>query len=249
MSGPLAALLWGLLSGSALLIGAGIAYLFNLPYRAIAATMAFGSGVLISALSFELMDDAYLKGGFIGTALGFLAGALVYSLANVVICRAGGHNRKRSRQPQQAAAEGTGLAIAVGALLDGIPESVAIGAGIIEGVGVSIVTVLAVFLSNLPEGLASAAGMRKAGRSPAYVFGIWGGIALLAGIAALLGNLALSDADPIAVAIVLAVAAGAILAMVVDTMIPEAFEIAHEFAGMIAVVGFLFAFVLSKLAG
>ncbi len=249
MSGPFAALLWGLLGGSALLIGAGIVYLVNLPYRAVAATMAFGSGVLISALSFELMEDAYSKGGFVGSSLGFLGGALAFSLANVVITRSGGHNRKRSRQPQQTAAEGTGLAIAVGALLDGIPESVAIGAGMIEGVGVSVVMVLAVFLSNLPEGLASAAGMRKAGRSAAYVFGIWGGIAVLAGVASLIGNVALADAGPAVIAIALAVAAGGILAMVVDTMIPEAFEITHEFAGMIAVVGFLLAFVLSKLAG
>lgn len=249
MSAAIAALLWGLLSGSALLIGAGIAYLVNLPHRAIAAVMAFGSGVLISALSFELMDDAYARGGFLGSALGFLGGALIYSLANVAVTRTGGHNRKRSRQPQQTAVEGAGLAIAVGALIDGIPESIAIGASTVEGVGVSLVTVLAVFLSNLPEGLSSAAGMRKAGRRPGFVFGIWGGIAVVAGLSALFGNVALTGADPVVVAIVLAVAAGGILAMIVDTMIPEAFEIAHEFAGMIAVIGFLFAFVLSKLAG
>lgn len=249
MSQPIAALLWGLLSGSALLIGAGIAYLVNLPHRAVAAVMAFGSGVLISALSFELMEDSYAHGGFLGSALGFLGGALIYSLANVAVTRSGGHNRKRSRQPQQTAAEGIGLAIAVGALVDGIPESIAIGAGTIEGAGVSLVTVLAVFLSNLPEGLSSATGMRKAGRSAAFVFGIWGGIAVIAGIASLIGNVALADTDPVVVAIVLAVAAGGILAMVVDTMIPEAFEIAHEFAGLIAVLGFLFAFLLSKLAG
>lgn len=249
MSQPVAALLWGLLSGSALLIGAGIAYVVNLKHRTIAGVMAFGSGVLISALSFELMEDAYAQGGFLGSALGFLGGALIYSLANVWITRSGGHNRKRSHQPQQTAVEGAGLAIAVGALVDGIPESIAIGASTVEGVGVSLVTVLAVFLSNLPEGLSSAAGMRKAGRSATFVFGIWAGIAIIAGISALFGNVALADANPVVVAIVLAVAAGGILAMIVDTMIPEAFEIAHEFAGMIAVVGFLFAFVLSKLAG
>jgi ZIP family zinc transporter len=249
MSGPLAALLWGLLSGSALVIGAGIAYLFNLSHRTVAGAMAFGSGVLIAALSFELMEQAYLKGGFLGSALGFLGGALVYSIANVAITRAGGHHRKCSRRPQQTAAEGAGLAIAMGALVDGIPESIAIGAGLLEGMGVSLVTVLAVFLSNLPEGLSSAAGMRRAGRSPTYVFGIWGGIAVIAGIAALVGNVALMNCDPVWIALVLAVAAGGILAMIIDTMVPEAFEIAHEFAGMIAVVGFLLAFVLSRLAG
>ncbi|MEX2200432.1 MAG: hypothetical protein WD711_03485 [Dongiaceae bacterium] len=249
MTGPLAAFFWGLVGGSALVLGAGIAYLVTIPHRIVAAVMAFGSGVLISALSFELMDNAYDKGGTIGVTIGFLGGALIYSLANVAVNRAGGHNRKRSRQPQQSAAQGTGLAIAIGAVIDGIPESVAIGAGLLEGAGVSLVTVLAVFLSNIPEGLSSAAGMRQSGRRGAYVFGVWIGIALLSGIAALVGNVALAGSDPVVIAIVLAIAAGGILAMIVDTMIPEAFEIAHEFAGIITVIGFLLAFLLSKIAG
>lgn len=91
--------------------------------------------------------------------------------------------------------------------------------------------------------------MRRAGRTAAYVFGVWGGIALASGAASLLGNLALAGAAPGAVAATDAVAAGAILAMLVDTMIPEAFETAHEFAGLITVAGFLAAFALSKLGG
>jgi ZIP family zinc transporter len=245
MTGPFAALFWGLVSGSALVLGAGIVYFVTIPNRVVAAVMAFGSGVLISALSFELMDNAYDKGGTAGVTIGFLGGALIYSLANVAVNRFGGHNRKCSQRPQQTAVEGTGLAIAVGAVIDGIPESVAIGVGLLEGAGVSLVTVLAVFLSNVPEGLASAAGMRRSGRSAAYVFGVWGGITLLSGIAALFGNVVLAGSDPVIVAIVLAIAAGGILAMIVDTMIPEAFEIAHEFACVITVIGFLLAFLLS----
>lgn len=103
------------------------------------------------------------------------------------------------------------------------------------------------FLSNVPEGLSSAAGMRKSGRSAAYVFGVWGGIALASGLAALVGNVALAGASPDLIAAVTAVAAGAILAMLVDTMIPEAFEATHDYAGLITVAGFLAAFVLSKL--
>jgi len=106
-----------------------------------------------------------------------------------------------------------------------------------------------VFLSNIPEGLSSASGMRKAGRSARYIFGVWGGIALASGIAALIGNFAVSGAGPDVIAFVTAVAAGAILAMLSDTMIPEAFETAHEYAGFITVAGFLIAFVLSKLEG
>jgi ZIP family zinc transporter len=241
--------LWGLLSGSALVLGAAITYLAALPPRLVAAVMAFGSGVLISALSFELMDEAYDQGGFLATAAGFLVGAAVYTAANVAISRRGGHHRKRSGHQQQPADEGGGLAIAVGALLDGIPESVVIGVSLLSGPGVSLVAVTAIFLSNLPEGLSSAAGMRKAGRSRAYVFGVWGSIALASGLAALIGNLALADAGPGVIAATNAIAAGAILAMLADTMIPEAFETAHEYAGLITVAGFLAAFVLSKSGG
>ena len=140
------------------------------------------------------------------------------------------------------------LAIAVGALLDGIPESVAIGATLLEGSGVSLVTVAAVFLSNVPEGLSSAAGMRKAGRGAGYVFGVWGGIAVASGLAALVGYLALDGVSPSIIAVITAVAAGAILAMLADTMIPEAFEKAHALTGLITAVGFLTALAV-HLAG
>jgi ZIP family zinc transporter len=139
------------------------------------------------------------------------------------------------------------LAIAIGALLDGIPESIVIGLSMLQGGAVSMVAVMAIFLSNLPEGLSSATGMRNAGRSAGYIFGVWGGIALISGIAALLGYALFGQFSPDVVAATTAVAAGAILAMLADTMIPEAFEQAHTFAGLITVVGFLVAFVLTKL--
>ncbi|MGF9763877.1 ZIP family zinc transporter [Microvirga sp. 0TCS3.31] len=246
--------LWGLLSGSALVVGALIGYFLKLPQRVIAGVMAFGAGVLISALSFDLMDEAYRQGGIASTSMGFLAGAVVYTAANVVLSRRGAKHRKRSGYAEDARQahrdeEGSGLAIALGALLDGIPESIVIGVSLLEGVGVSLVTVAAVFLSNLPEGLSSAAGMRRAGRPKAYIFGIWGGIALASGVAAPIGYGAFAGADPATIAFVTAVAAGAILAMLADTMVPEAFETAHEYAGLITVAGFLAAFTLSRFVG
>lgn len=240
--------LWGLLSGSALLLGAAAAYLAHIPRRVIAAVMAFGSGVLISALSFELMDEAIHRGGFVATAAGFLGGALVYTLANVALSRRGAKHRKRSGS-QQPSDSGSGMAIAIGALLDGIPESVVIGVSLIQGGSVSLVAVIAVFLSNVPEGLSSAAGMKSAGRSAAYIFGLWSGIAAISGLAAWIGYVAVAGLGDAVVAATQAVAAGAILAMIADTMIPEAFEVAHDFAGFITVAGFLAAFALSKLGG
>ena len=243
------AALWGLLAGSALLPGAAVAWFAAVPARLVAAVMAFGSGVLVSALSFEPMDEAYRQGGFDSTALGFLGGAVAYTSANIAITRRGGAHRKRSGEQQQKADEGSGLAIAVGALLDGVPESVVIGVSLLRGGGVSLVAVAAGFLSNVPEGLSSAAGMRRAGRGAGYVFGVWGAIALASGAAALVGNVLLAGTGPEVVAAVDAVAAGAILAMLADTMIPEAFEEAREFTGLITVAGFLAAFALSKLGG
>jgi ZIP family zinc transporter len=138
------------------------------------------------------------------------------------------------------------MAIALGALLDGIPESIVIGASLLGGGAVGAVTVAAVFISNVPEGLSSAAGMRHAGRSPRYVFGLWTGIALISGLAAVAGYSLLGGAPAAVLAGVTALAAGAILAMVADTMIPEAFERTHLYAGLIATLGFIVAFAIER---
>ncbi|MFF0467228.1 ZIP family metal transporter [Micromonospora zamorensis] len=238
---------WGLLAGSALLVGAAVGWFARVPQRVTASIMAFGAGVLLSAVSFELIAEAHEQGGLLPTALGAAGGAVVYTVANVALARHGARHRKRSgdQQPSENEQPGSGSAIAVGALLDGIPESVVIGASLLSGGTVSLVTVAAVFLSNVPEGLSSAAGMRQAGRTRRYVFLLWTGIALISGVAALLGNTLLGGAPPEVLAGITALAAGAILAMVTDTMVPEAFEDAHLLVGLVTVAGFLTAFALS----
>ena len=245
--------LWGLLSGSALLIGALIGWYVKLSRRTVAGVMAFGAGVLISALSFELMDEAWRRGGAWPVGLGFLGGASVYTACNWLLAAWGARHRKRSvkqkRDEHKATNPQNGGALAMGALLDGIPESIVIGVSLLRGGAVGFVAVIAVFLSNLPEGLSSAAGMKAEGKSATYVFSLWSGIALVAGLAAWFGYVAFGGLDPAWVASVQAIAAGAILAMIVDTMVPEAFEGTHDFAGLIAVLGFLAAFALSKLEG
>lgn len=209
-----------------------------------AVVMAFGAGVLLSSVAFELMDEAYRVGGIDAAAPGLLLGAAVFYLADREVNRRGGERRKNAGGRQG----GSAAAIAIGALLDGIPESAAIGISLIEGGGVGLALVAAVFLSNVPEGLSSAAGMRRAGRSPAYVLGLWGAVTLASTLAALLGYLFLEGASGNLVAGIQAFAAGAILTMLASTMMPEAYEDGGPVVGIVTSVGFLLAFVLSRLA-
>ena len=249
MSPALAAAFWGLVGGGALVLGAAIGYLVEVPKRVTAGVMAFGSGVLISALSFELMREAFTGAGLLAASSGFLLGALIYAGANRLLAVYGAKHRKRSgnKQPGEDEQSGSGAAIAIGALLDGIPESIAIGLSILHGGNVSIAVVAAIFLSNLPEGLSSSAGMKSAGRSAGYVFGIWGGIAVICALSSLAGFAVFDAFSPFVVAMTTAIAAGAMLTMIIDTMIPEAFAETHHWAGLIAVAGYLVSFMLSAM--
>jgi ZIP family zinc transporter len=240
---------WGLIAGGALVVGALVAWFVRVPQRIVAAVMAFGAGVLISALAFDLVDEAEVTGGLVPTIIGFLAGAVTYVAANIALAARGARDRKRSQageQPSEEDLPGSGTAIAIGALLDGIPESVVLGLSLLGGGGVGVPVLVAIFISNLPEGLSSAAGMKANGRSAHYVFGVWIAIAVASGLAGLLGCLVLQGAPAAPIAVITAIAAGAILAMVADTMIPEAFERDHYYAGLITTVGFIIAFAVER---
>jgi ZIP family zinc transporter len=237
------------MAGGALVVGAAIAWFVKVPKDAVASIMAFGAGVLISALAFDLVDEAESTGGLTATLVGFLGGAVVYVAANVALARHGARHRKRSgdQQPSESDQQGSGAAIAIGALLDGIPESVVLGLSLLGGKGVGVGVLVAIVISNLPEGLSSAAGMKRNGRGAMYVFGVWVGIAVASGLAGLLGCLLLQGASPVLIAIITAIAAGAILTMLADTMIPEAFERTHLYTGLIAAIGFMVSFGVERI--
>lgn len=247
----------GLGAASFLLVGAAVGWFARVPHSVVAGVMAFGAGALISTLAFELVGEALATGGLGPTLGGFLAGAIIFVIADLALARQGARARKRSialqsapgihARPAPAASTTIGLAVAVGALLDGVPESLVLGLSLADGGGVSLPILIAVAVSNLPEGLGSAAGMRHEGRSAGYVFGVWGGIALASGVAAALGVVVLAGAPTAVVAIVTTVAAGGILAMVANTMIPEAFAADRSFTGLWAALGFALSLALSQL--
>ncbi|MDH6278130.1 ZIP family zinc transporter [Aurantimicrobium minutum] len=233
----------GLLAGGALFVGALIAWFVKVPSRVVASVMAFGAGVLISALAFDLVGEAMAESGLWPTVSGFAVGAIVYVGVNVLLDRLNARNKKGS-----AEGPGTGTGIAVGALLDGVPESMVLGLSMLGGQGVSIPILTAVIISNLPEGLSSTAELKAAGRKPRFVFALWGGIALAAAISSLLGFTILADAPVELTGFITSLAAGAMLAMISDTMIPDAFRKAHNYTGLLATLGFLTSLVIHQLA-
>jgi ZIP family zinc transporter len=235
----------GLIGSSTLLVGAAIAYFVAVPKGVVAAVMAFGAGVLISALAYELVEEADAAGGLIPTISGFLVGAVIFVVADWLVSRRGAARRHDTG----GSGGGSGAVLAIGALIDGIPESIVLGLSAAGGAGLSIPVIAAIAISNIPEGLSSTAGMKADGRRAGYIFGIWGGIAAASTAAALLGYVVFGGAGPNTVAFVTTVAAGGILAMVSNTMIPEAFQREKVLTGLFATAGFLTAFALHELSG
>src|SRR4051812_49571995 len=205
--------------------------------------MAFGAGVLISALAFELTAEAFRRGGSDAVAVGLAAGALAFFAGDWAVDRRGGEHRKRSGGQQ---AGGSGAAIVVGAMLDGVPESVAIGVSLLGGGGVGVAVVAAVFLSNVPESLSAATGLQAAGHSKRWILGLWLGVALVSAAAAAFGYAVLGDASANTIGLIQAFAGGAILTMLADTMLPEAVEGGGSTVGLATVLGFALAFLLSQ---
>lgn len=247
------AAIFGFISGSTLFVGALLGMYLKVPKYFIGAIMAFGSGVLISALTFDLMENAFISGGFISVSLGFIAGTLLFVVGDYFIDHFGGHSRKHvhgkshiNRSKAQKTVN-SGSAILLGAILDGIPESLAIGIGLAAGQGVGFSMMVAVFISNFPEGISGAQGMKSAGKSNIYILSVWGITIATSVCAAVLGYAFLGSASREVIAITLSLAAGAILAMIADTMMPEAFEEGGRFIALATAFGFFLAFVISHI--
>ena len=239
---------WGLLSASGLLIGAVGGYYTSLQHTTIARAMTFAAGVLLAVVAVDLVINARGAASLHGTVMGLLSGAAAFSFVNWLLSRRGAQHRKRCgecvEQPEEEQQPGSGLAIAAGTFLDGVPEGVVLGLSVLHHGAPGLGTVAAFFLANIPEALSSSAGMRRAGRSARYVFGVWIAIVLLIGVATAVAGLVLRGTGPAVRGTVEAFAAGAILALVSDTMIPEAFHGSPQFNGLLVVIGFVALLVL-----
>jgi ZIP family zinc transporter len=235
------AFLWGLLAASSLVLGALVVFVHAPEKRALGLIMGFGAGVLLSAVSFELIDEALtVGGGQGGTILGFFSGALVFYVGDSLIARIG----------KGTEGEGSsGLSIVLGAVLDGIPESAVLGLTLLQTGSIGVSMLVAVFISNVPEAIGASSDLLESGWKKSQIIGLWSGVALVSAMAAAIGYLLLADAPPQTLAFVLAFAAGSILTMLSTTMIPEAFKDARRPVGLATTLGFAVALTVSWIAG
>jgi ZIP family zinc transporter len=238
----------GLLAASALLLGSLIAVVRPIKTRTIGLIMAFGSGALISSVAYELVEEAYTTAsGQLWVGLAFFLGAITFYVGDVLIERIGGAKRKSASGEQSGEQSGAALGILLGSILDGIPESFVLGISLVGGGTLSIAYFAGVFLSNFPEGLSSTAGMLKAGYKRKRILAMWALIVLISALSAVLGYSILSDVSPVGGAAMLTFAGGAILTMLADSMMPEAFKDTGKLAGLLTALGFAVIFGLGVI--
>jgi zinc transporter, ZIP family len=228
------ALGWGLLAASSLVIGAALGLVRTWNRRFVGLVLGFGAGALVASISFELAEEGFRVGGAIPVALGLALGGVTFFFADMGVARMGGRETRSA-----------GLPLAIGALLDGIPEQAVLGIGMSAGAGVSLALLIAIFVSNLPEAIGSASDMTAAGHQRNRIVLGWTAVALLCALATVGGYQFQESAGKELQGGIDGFAAGALLVMLVTSMIPEATEKARELAGLAAVLGFAVAAGLS----
>jgi len=237
-------LIFGAISGFSLLLGALTGIYFKFSKKVIAAFMAFGSGVLVCALTFGLMENAFNHGGFDAVIIGFLLGGATFILGDYLIHSYGG--RYKQKHYKNAKEKTNGAAIAFGAILDGIPESIALGIALFSSQGIGFLILGAIVLSNFPEGISSISGLIKEGFNKSKIIILWLIVSLICFLVVLASYYFLHNLNPNNIGILEAFAAGAILAMLADSMMPEAFEEGGYSIGLMTILGFLTSFIFSR---
>lgn len=238
-------IIFAIINGSSVVLGAIVGIFKELKQKTIAAFMAFGSGALICALTFGLMEASFNHGGFDAVIIGFLVGGLLFIGSDHVIHLLGGRKHQHYK-PVSQQFNMNSLMIALGSALDGIPESIALGIAFFSDRNLGFMLMAAIFISNFPEGISSAGGLKKGGFSRRKIFSIWMAVGLLMAFATFFSFLFLHDLNPNTIGILEALAAGAILAMLADSMMPEAYENGGYAIGILTILGFLVAFIMSR---
>ena len=255
------AVIFGIIASSALVLGALAGGRLQFPKRVLAAMLAFAAGALITALTFEMFEDSYERGGIWRAVLGLVVGAVVFTVVSSRLDRMAEGHRKEGHgsekldtdaaavdAPASAASVSgaAGLALLAAATLDGIPENLVLGVSLGEGSG-GIALLVAIFVANFPEALVGSASMRAQGRSQTFILGTWTVCAVLLAFAVVVGAGPLSKATPETLSLPLAFAAGAVLAALADTIMPEAYEQGGPTVALSTAAGFVLSFVLSTL--
>lgn len=234
----LEAVAWGSVAAGSLVVGALLAFLRPFAERTVGLVLAFGAGVLMSAVAYELVEEALANGmRSLLIPLGFALGAVVFFVGSLVLERRGGSSG-------DGEGEG-GMAIVLGAVLDGIPESVVLGLSLVGGAGVSVPFLAAVCISNIPESLGASADLVRGGMSRTRVVLLWTAVVVASGLAAGIGYALLSTAPGEVVAALQVFAAGAIIAMLAESMMPEAFAKGGRAVGLATAFGFAVSTFLS----
>jgi ZIP family zinc transporter len=239
----LEAVVWGLVAASTLIVGAILAIALPWSRWMIGLGAGFGAGALISAVTLDLTRSAFETADVPVVVFGLGAGALAFSAGNWALHRGGAVRHRKRSAGQQAGADPLGIVL--GTVLDGIPESVVIGISLLAGQGVGLAFLAAVAVSNLPEAISATSGLRRTGWSTRGILGLWAIVAILSAIAAGAGYGLLAGAPAEVTAAIQAFSAGAVLTMLADTMMPEAFEEAGAAVGLATVLGYAIGALLT----
>jgi len=231
----LEATFWATLAAASLLVGAGVTFAIHPSRHLVGLVMAFGAGAMISAVSFDLVLEASKEVSFPGLALGMAVGAVTFFVGSRLIGRLGGEG-------------GGGLSIVLGAALDGVPESIVLALGVLLGGGVSVSFLAATLISNIPEAIAATSDLEESGWTRRRIVLLWTAVVVVSGGAAALGYAAFEHAQGATGALVQAFAAGAVLTMLADSMMPEAFEQGGDLAGLCTVAGFVAAVAVGSFS-
>lgn len=239
------AVYFGLAASSALVIGAAIGARWSPAKRLTGVLLAFASGALISALAFELFEEAFHLGGAVRSGLGLLAGAATFVAVDTLLDRyvSGKSGPDEREVVASGARSGVGLALLAAVTLDGVPENLALGVSLVSGASLSLL--VAIFFSNLPEALVGGVAMRNGGMSPRAVMVTWIACAVLLAAAVVVGRATASGMSDEVLAFALAYAGGAVLASLADTLMPEAFEHGRPLNAFATAAGFFLSFVLA----